>query len=194
MNVAVRRQWTQQEFFDWAEAQERRYEFDGFQPVAMTGGNNNHSGLHRNIVLAVGNRLRGQACQVFGPDAGVATVGSTVRFPDAVVTCARVVGTDRLLPGVIVVFEVISPTSGGLDRIVKLREYAAVPSILRYVIVESAMMGLTVLSRGQGDANWTATALGEGDVLVMPEIGIELPVADIYERIDLPPEPPDEGR
>jgi hypothetical protein len=42
MNIALRRPMTQEEFLAWAEAQEERYEFDGFQPVAMTGGTNNH--------------------------------------------------------------------------------------------------------------------------------------------------------
>lgn len=34
---------TQDQFLDWVQAQEGRYEFDGFQPVAMTGGTINHS-------------------------------------------------------------------------------------------------------------------------------------------------------
>ncbi len=35
---------TREEFLDWAEAQEERYEFDGFQPVAMTGGTTESEG------------------------------------------------------------------------------------------------------------------------------------------------------
>jgi hypothetical protein len=39
MNVAVRiPRMTREAFFDWAEAQDAPYEFDGFQPVAMNGG------------------------------------------------------------------------------------------------------------------------------------------------------------
>ena len=47
--------------------------------------------------------------------------------------------------------EVISPTSGRTDRIVKVREYAAVPSVLRYVVVQSSSIGLTVLERQTAD-------------------------------------------
>jgi len=43
MNAPLRKPWTQEEFFAWVGHQDRRYEFDGFQPVAMTGGNANHS-------------------------------------------------------------------------------------------------------------------------------------------------------
>jgi hypothetical protein len=42
MSIALHR--TVDEFLAWERRQERRYEFDGFAPVAMTGGTLNHSG------------------------------------------------------------------------------------------------------------------------------------------------------
>lgn len=84
------------------------------------------------------------------------------------------------------VFEVISPTSGRTDRIVKVREYAAVSSILRYVIVESASVGLTVLERQTGGEKWTVTTLMTGETLMLPEVGIEIPIAELYEGVDFP--------
>ena len=42
MNVALRKpRMTREEFFAWAQIQGARYEFDGFQPVAMTGASVN---------------------------------------------------------------------------------------------------------------------------------------------------------
>ncbi len=187
MNVALRKpRMTREEFLDWAEAQDARYEFDGFQPVAMTGGTVNHSRMTLNIHRALYARLKGTRCTPLGPDAGIATIGDAVRYPDALVTCTKTAGEARVVPGVVVVFEVLSPTSGRIDRIEKLREYRAVPSILRYVIVEYASVGLGVFSRASGDSDWTATALTEDDVLHMPEIGIEIPVTEFYEDVDLP--------
>jgi Uma2 family endonuclease len=83
-----------------------------------------------------------------------------------------------------VVFEVISPTSGHIDRIVKLREYAAVDSIRRYVIVESSSIGLTVHERQAAGQKWTVTPVTAGDLLPLPEIGIEIPAAELYEGIE----------
>ena len=51
MNVALSKPMTQEEFFPWAQARDERYEFDGFQPVAMTGGSANHNRLVRNIAF-----------------------------------------------------------------------------------------------------------------------------------------------
>ena len=187
MNVALRKPvMTREQFFEWVQTQEGRYEFDGFQPVAMQGGSNNHSQTAQNIYFALRTRLKGSSCKPLGPDAGVATVGNAVRYPDALVTCSKIPGADYLVPGVVVVFEILSPTSGRNDRIVKLREYRAVPSIRRYVILEYLGIGLTVFERADADGHWTATALTGEDVLHMPEIGIEVPVAEFYEGVDLP--------
>lgn len=176
---------TRDQFFDWAQARDERYEFDGFAPIAMTGGTARHNLVSFNIHRSLYARLRGSGCRPLGQDAGVATIGDAIRYPDALVTCARFPDTLHLIPGVVVIFEVLSPTSGRIDRIVKVREYAAVPSVLRYVILEHASMGVTVLERSAGDQKWTVSTLTEGDILPLPEIGIEIPVTELYDGVDL---------
>lgn len=186
---------TRDEFLDWVQTQELRYEFDGVQPVpmfdpsepvAMSGATANHEQTCQNIYFALRTHLSGTGCRQLGPNAGVATVGAQVRFPDALVTCTRFPGAELLMPGVVVVFEVLSPTSGRMDRIVKVQEYRAVPSIRRYVILEQLFVGLTVFERADERAVWTGSALAAGDVLRMSEIGIEVPVDEFYESVDLP--------
>jgi Uma2 family endonuclease len=186
MNVALRTpRMTREQFLNWAAAQYQRHEFDGFQPVVMSGGTVDHAQISQNIYAALRGRLKGTRCEPLGPDAGVATIGDAVRYPDALITCTKGPGTDRLVPGAVVVFEVLSPTSGRTDRIDKLREYHAVASIRRYVILEHTGIGLTVHARDRSEDLWTTTALTDGDVLRMPEVGIEVPVAEFYEGTDL---------
>ena len=194
MNIALRKpRMTRDQFFAWAEADGGRWEFDGFEPVAMTGGTVNHSRIARNIHAALRSRLRGSGCEPLGPDAGLATIGDTVRYPDALVTCTKVAGDARLVPGVVVVFEVLSPTTGRVDRIVKLREYRAVPSIRRYIILEHSGIGLTVFSRDHGDQDWTATALTADDTLDLPELNTEIPVNEFYQDTEFPAADPATG-
>ncbi len=176
---------TQAEFFDWAQRQDVRYEFDGFRPVATTGGNIDHNQITMNIMLALHPRLRGTSCRPLGPDSGVQTIGHAVRYPDSLITCTKTPGNAYLVPGVTVVFEVLSSSSGHRDRIVKTREYAAVPSIRRYVIVERESVGLTVHQRQAADEPWTVTTLAAGDVLALPEAGIEVPVDEFYQDVEL---------
>jgi Uma2 family endonuclease len=44
---------TREQFLNWTEAQDERYEFDGFQPVAMTGWTRDHSHIAGNIRFAL---------------------------------------------------------------------------------------------------------------------------------------------
>ncbi|WP_459677763.1 Uma2 family endonuclease [Acidisoma sp. 7E03] len=184
MNAPLRKAWTQDEFLSWAERQETRYEFDGFQPVAMTGGDAGHSRVIRGLHRSLDRRLNGGPCEPLGPDAGVETANHAVRYPDALVTCTKFDNQTKRIPGVVIVFEVISPSTSRIDRIVKVREYAAVSSIRRYVILESTSIGLTVLERTSPDQAWQTTVLTGEDILRLPEVGIEIPVAEIYDGID----------
>ena len=176
---------TRDAFLDWVEGQEGRYEFDGSAPVAMGGGTVNHSRIAVRLLAALAGRLRGTGCEPLGPDAGVATLGRAVRYPDAQVTCTRTPGTARLVDGPVIVFEVLSPSSGRMDRIVKVREYAAVASIRRYVILEYDSSAALVLTRPDRDSAWTATTLTAEEMLALPEVGIEIPMAELYEGVDL---------
>jgi Uma2 family endonuclease len=186
MNIPVRRPALSRDaFFEWAEAQPLRYEFDGSAPVAMTGGTAGHSLIQQNIIAGLRARLRGGPCRPFGPDAGIATIGDAVRYPDAVVSCAPVRDADRLIAEPVIVFEVLSLGSGRIDRIVKLREYRAVPSLRRYVLVEHRFIGATLFSRGAAGAEWLATALGAGDTLPLAEIGVELPIDELYQGTEV---------
>jgi Uma2 family endonuclease len=99
MNVATK-PWTEEQFLIWAEAQEGRCEFDGFQPVAMTVGNARHSRITLNTHAALRSRLRGTPCSCFGPALGVRTIGGAVRYPDVLVTCTRFPETERIAPDV----------------------------------------------------------------------------------------------
>ena len=99
-------------------------------------------------------------------------------------TCAKFKRTDLTIPGVVIVFEVLCPSSGRTDRIEKVLEYAAVSSIRRYVILESASIALTVMERKNSGDPWTKlTVLTQDAILRMPEIGIEIPVMEIYANV-----------
>ncbi len=100
---------------------------------------------------------------------------------------------DRLVPEAVAVFEMLSQTSGRNDRIDKLRQYRAVPSIRHYIILEFASVALTVFRRASDTDDWTAAALLADDVLALPEVGIQVPVSEFYAGVDMPPDPEPEA-
>jgi Uma2 family endonuclease len=103
------------------------------------------------------------------------------------VVCSPVDRTATVVTDPVVVFEVLSPSTAAKDRIVKAREYQATPSVRRYVMLEQDSVGATVYARA-GDS-WTHEILIADSVLALPEIGVELPLAELYEGIVFDDEP-----
>jgi Uma2 family endonuclease len=183
MSIAQRRPMTILEFLAWEELQEPRYEFDGVQPLAMAGGGDAHEAIGGTPRALLRERLLGKPCRVRGPTLKVEVAGR-IRHPDAFVYRGPVRGSETVIRDPGVVFEVVSPSTSHTDRIIKLREYQATPSIRRYVIIEQGSIAATVLTR-RGD-EWLARALTEDDVLEMPEIDVALGLAEIHADVELP--------
>jgi Uma2 family endonuclease len=183
MNAPLTKPLGVDDFLTWERRQELRYEFDGARIVAMTGGSLNHSTIATNIVTALERRLR-QPCRAYRGDVKIRAADS-VRYPDAVVTCTPADGRSDLVPNPVVVFELLSPSTASVDRIVKNEEYRATPSIQRYVMVEQTRIGATVFTRIEN--NWIGTIIPGDATLAMPELGVDIPLAEFYQGVDLPP-------
>jgi Uma2 family endonuclease len=166
---------TLEEFLDWERSQPERYEFDGTQPVGMTGGSVAHARIVRRLVTALAARL-GSGCEVFAGDLKVLTAGRA-RYPDATVVCGMIdPRSDAVEPSVVV--EVLSPSTALTDRRVKSAEYASIASVLAYVMLEQDQVSAVVLRRSEG---WREEVLtGPDTILALPEVGVELPLEDLY--------------
>jgi Uma2 family endonuclease len=181
MNVALRKPMTLAEFLAWEERQPLKYEFDGVGPVAMTGGTAVNALIQGNLANALVGRLRGRPCRFYNNDVKIRVANGHIRYPDGMVVCTPVDLRATVVHDPVVVFEVLSPGTAAKDRIVKAREYQATPSIRHYVMLEQDGVGATVYARA--GAGWTHEILAGESVLALPEIGVELPIAELYEGI-----------
>jgi Uma2 family endonuclease len=186
MSLAVSKPMTLAEFLAWEERQPLRHEFDGVRPVAMTGGTRAHAVIQANLAIAIGGRLRGGPCRFYGSDLKIRTGDERIRYPDGFVSCTSGERTSTVVSDPVVIFEVLSPGTAAVDRIVKAREYQATPSVQRYVMLEQDRVGATVYARA-GDG-WTHEILIVDSMLALPEIGVELPLAELYEDLIFAPE------
>ena len=190
MNVAIRKPMTLAEFLAWEDRQELRCEFDGLRPIAMAGGTAAHALIQRNLAVALHTRLRGGPCQFVGSDLKFLTAEGTVRYPDGMVICAPLAPKAKLVENPTIVFEVLSPSTTDTDRIDKAREYEATPSVRRYVMLEQDSAAAVVYWR-DGEA-WKHEILVAGSSLSLPEVGLELPLAELYEGVEFETPPEDE--
>jgi Uma2 family endonuclease len=184
MTAALRKPMTLGQFLDWEATQPLRYEFDGFRPIAMTGGTGAHSAIQGNLAVSLRGRLRGRPCQFHGSDLKIEVAGR-IRYPDGFVVCTPVGNNSTVVRDPVVIFEVLSESTAATDYGAKNEEYAATSSVQRYVILRQNKIAGTMYERIGDD--WIWHVLSAASVLRMPEIGIEVPLAEFYIDIDLSP-------
>jgi Uma2 family endonuclease len=185
MNLPLRRPMTLDEFLAWEERQDLRYEFDGVEPVAMVGGTAEHHDIAQNLTEALRQRLRGGPCRAFQQTMKVRVAGR-IRYPDVVVTCAPMPRGAKVVDQPLVVFEVASEGTARTDRVAKFAEYRDTPTIEQYVILEQAAPVALVFSRAD---DWRARNVT--DALALPALGVEVPLAEVYEGVEFPPQDPE---
>jgi Uma2 family endonuclease len=185
MSAALQAPMTLDEFLEWESHQEGFHEFDGFNIVAMNGGTAAHWTIQGNLITLLTNGLRGRQCRAFSAGMKVRTrVG--IRYPDALVVCSPVKANAQFIDDPVIVFEITSPSSVTLDHTDKNQEYRDLPSIQRYVILEQSRKAATVFAR-QGD-DWVGHLHINDAVIDLPDIGVTLTLAELYEGAFDPPE------
>ena len=90
------------------------------------------------------------------------------------------------------IFEILSQSTARTDKTIKLVEYRSIPSLRRYVMLEQDQPLVTVI--GRIETGWSIELLDRSGMLAMPEIGVDVPVAEIYEGMEFEPLPDIEER
>jgi Uma2 family endonuclease len=186
MNVALRQPvMSLEEFVAWECLQDDRWEFDGYAPQAMVGGTSAHHQSIGGIEFALRQRLKAP-CRVYRETMRL-RLAHSLRYPDVMVVCSPVANDATEITDPVVVFEVLSASTLRTDRIAKNREYEATPSIRRYILLEQDEIAAEVYAR-DCDRWVRSTVIGDG-VLAMPEIDVEIPLADAYAGLELGTQP-----
>jgi Uma2 family endonuclease len=161
MDTVLDRLWTTESFLAWEDRQEGKYEFNGRGIVPITGGSYAHQRIVINLWLALTSLLGDQPPRV--AQEMRLRIGIQIRYPDVLISAAPLDQTTRTLTDAVAIFEVLSADTATTDRVEKTIDYAAVPSLRTYVLLERTTIGATVLHREPGGA-WTASALTAGTI------------------------------
>lgn len=176
------------EFFAWQLDQDERYELVDGVPVplrGMTGASKVHDAIVVNVIISLGNQLRGGPCRVATADTAVRTAIRQVRRPDVTVDCAPIDRTSYESRAPSLLVEILSPSTRRLDQVRKQAEYKRLPTAAALLFIEPAQPQALLLTR-QPDGAWLDTLFQDLDAVIpLPEIGATLALRDIYEGVPL---------
>jgi Uma2 family endonuclease len=114
---------TVEEFLVWQQGLEDRYELVAGMPVKMmTGASTAHDCIVVNVIMALGQQLRGSPCRPATAAVALRTKIRSVRRGDVVVICDPPRPDTFEANDLRLVVEVLSPSNKGLDWLRKLDE------------------------------------------------------------------------
>jgi Uma2 family endonuclease len=172
-----------------------KHEYLGGALYAMAGARNAHNLIASNALGALYARLRGRPCRPYNSDTKVRVrLPTHVRFyyPDVSVICRPNPQTDSFQDEPVVLVEVLSRRTRRIDEGEKRDAYQTIPALAVYALVEQETAAVVAYRRTESGF---VREVYEGLEAVVPlgEIGIDLPLADLYEAVELGPEPEDEA-
>jgi Uma2 family endonuclease len=173
---------------------EIKHEYLAGVVYAMAGATNAHNAIATNTLIALGTRLRGRRCRPFNSDTKIRVrLPTHVRFyySDASVVCDPNPPGDSFQDQPAVIFEVLSRSTRRTDEGEKKDAYLTIPTLGVYALVEQE--SATVVVHRRTEHGFVREVYeGQRAVIPLPEIGVELPLVEIYERVEFQPEPRDE--
>jgi Uma2 family endonuclease len=170
---------TADEFIAWALDQpEGRFELVNGVVVAMAPERVSHAIAKLNTAIALRDAIgsRSLLCQALPDGMAVRVNERTVFGPDALVRCGPPLPGDAVVVSdPVIVVEVVSPSSRGTDRGVKLAGYFSLPSVRHYLIIDTDQHVVIHHRRGE-EGRIEARILHDGPVtLDPPGLAIDIP-------------------
>lgn len=176
------------EYFRAEETAEIKHEFYHGELFAMTGASAAHNLIVSNLITRLNIALEGRDCFVFSGDMKVEVdPGKHYAYPDVSVVCGDVQfvpNRNDVIANPTAIFEVLSPSTSDYDRGGKFRAYRRIASLRDYLLVDQYTVSVEHFHRGT-DGRWSLSDHeGEGSVLRIGSLGVELPLSRVYHRVD----------
>lgn len=178
---------TVEEFLRWNSGDDRRYELIEGEITAM----NPPAAAHRIVAVRLGHRLTEalaprRPCRAES-EAGLRIPGKSFDYysADLAVTCEPHRRGQQELEKPILIVEVLSPGTESYDRKTKLPDYRTIPGVQEIAFVDSETAYAEVHRRTE-DGRWLVEiAKGREGRLRLASLDLDLPLADLYEGVEL---------
>jgi Uma2 family endonuclease len=173
------------EYLGWEAEQEEKHEYYRGEIFTMSGAKVNHNRIATNLIILLGQKLKGKPCRPFISDQRIHIPSNTLfTYPDISVVCGELITLDDdewniLNPSVLI--EVLSPSTEKYDRGNKFELYRELPSLKEYVLVNSTAVSIEVF-RLNGPGRWELEGYksNSGSVPIRT-LGLALSIDEIYE-------------
>lgn len=185
MNVHQPSRMSVEEFANWAETRERRYELVRGVPKLVPDVRRDHSKVAGNLLIELGRQIERDRYEMHAGNFAIRTSHDTIRHADVMVEAAGGPFEERQCEAPAAIFEVLSTSTMHEDFGAKKVEYLALPSVQAFVILAQDEPLAWIWLRGE-DGGWPEApeiVSGTGSQIPLPPLGAALSLAAIYRGV-----------
>ncbi|MBS1749571.1 MAG: Uma2 family endonuclease [Bacteroidetes bacterium] len=169
-------------------SEEKQEYFDG-HIIAMSGASLKHNIIESNVTGTLFSFLKGKKCQVLPSNMRVTNpTQDAYMYPDATIVCdgpELEADTFDTLTNPAVIFELLSPSTAGMDKGRKFFFYREIPSLREYIMIDTSRRYI-IAARRQNDNSWLFENIDDShDSLTIQTIHFSLTLREIYDGTGL---------
>ncbi|MBL8207121.1 MAG: Uma2 family endonuclease [Blastocatellia bacterium] len=185
MSALPRHKYTLEEYFDFIQTAEGRWEYWEGELFDMSGASEAHYEIEGNFLSCLKAPLVTRGCRAFTSNTAIKVPSlPPFRFSDFAALCGQAVfekvgGIDVLTNPALIV-EVLSKSTEAYDRGDKFSHYQSIPSFCEYLLVAQHRPHVAQLVK-QANGSWNYYEYNAlEDVVTLASVGVTLKLQDIY--------------
>jgi Uma2 family endonuclease len=173
---------------------EYKSEYLNGEIFAMAGASEAHILIVGNVMVALHPQLRKRSCRIYSNDMRVKVSDSGLyTYPDIVIVCDQRRFDDNekdTLLNPTIIIEVLSPSTSAYDRGAKFAHYRKLDSLSEYIMIAQDQYHIEHFVRQPNDQWLFSEATKLEDTILLPSVGCQLALADVYDEVDISPAEP----
>ncbi|MEG4226244.1 Uma2 family endonuclease [Microcoleus sp. N9_B2] len=182
------RYFTPEEYLALEETAEYKSEYCDGVIIPMTGASTNHNHISLNMSIALRLALKGLDYNVFMGDVRLWMPKKRFyTYPDVMVILGKPEYYNNRKDTVInpqVIIEVLSKSTKSYDRSDKFQFYQTLPTFQEYILIDQSRVYIEHYCK-LANKRWSYSQYDEEDTaLVFNFFQVEVPLADMYEKVD----------
>lgn len=194
-NPAEPRHWTVEEYLALDDASDVRLEFVSDPAPDPIGEADRRARIIHNLHGALWTRLRGSRFQVRSGPIRLRSGGGRIDLADVAIINGspdyeQAGGAAIALTNPAILFDISADSADSHDRGRQFNRYRKIESVAGYLLISAQRASVEAFSRGDS-GTWLLRPINDlADSATLAEISVELPLTEIFDGIEFPPELP----
>lgn len=175
---------TADEFFEWSDGTDTRYELVRGVLYAQAATSVQHGRVASRIIAMLANATNGTNREVLSSGAGIRIPDVTVYLPDAMLVCDQSGADSRYVHRPCLVVEILSPSTALTDQREKADAYCAIDGLLTYLVIHQDTRRIERYWRGAPSALWQRVTY-TGGAIPLVCLDSDLPLDEVYRGLQV---------